>query len=93
MLLCSLVKSSFLKSSDHPVSSWFPRVQSIFAFNSLIYLEIILVVDAGIRDPSGRAKRPTGEVGWLQGTLSSFLTWWLLGSRRSPSTPRGSFRW
>lgn len=71
MLLCSLVKSSFLKRSDHPVSSWFPRVQSIFAFNSLIYLEIILVVDVGIRDPSGRTKGPTGEVGWLQGTLPS----------------------
>ena len=45
------------------------------------------MVDAGIRDPSGRAKRPTGEVGWLQGAPSSVLTWWLSGSHDHPLLP------
>ena len=74
------IKSSSLKRSDRSVSSWFPVVQSIFTFNSLIYLEIILVIDGGIKDPNGKAKRQTGEAGWLPGTLSSFLMWWLPGS-------------
>lgn len=61
-----LIKSFSLKRSDGSVSSWFPVVQSIFTFNSLIYLEIILVIDGGIKDPNGKAKRQKGRLGGYQ---------------------------
>lgn len=56
-----LIKSFSLKRSDRSVSSWFPVVQSIFTFNSLIYLEIILVIDGGIKDPQWKGKEAEGE--------------------------------
>lgn len=61
----TLVKISSLKRADRSLSSWFSMVQSIFTFNSLIDLEIILVTGGGIRDPSGRAERQKGEAGQL----------------------------